>query len=131
VLRRFKEDLAEDFEFMKTIFEGDKLSEKDVLEILETLRSRYERLDRIFGEKVKGTEQPIYEGKIPVWLHPHVIPELIDTSLDKVERRLEKWGLIESGAQPSQPEDLMKFPERPHKKEVEEGGEEEPESEES
>ncbi len=71
-----------------------KSMEDYVLEMMDTLKSRYDKMRSIFGDsKVKSedAEVPI-DGKVPAWMV--YAPKLLDSALDSVERRLEKMGLV-------------------------------------
>jgi len=116
-LKRFKEEGKAAFEFMRELFEPKTISEEDLANMMEVLRRKKEAIDKIFGTPVKTSGEVTYDGKVPVVLHPDVIPGVIDRSLDTVERRLEKWGVIEAKQPELKPkvpeEELIKLPERP------------------
>jgi len=68
-------------------------------EELQKLKNEIDFWADIFGykraEAVRATEPPYFEGKMPVWLHPQYgIPGLVDLTLEKVEKRLARWGII-------------------------------------
>lgn len=68
---------------------------EDVLvDMLDQLRNRWEKLDGLFGKsRVRGEEAEIpIEGKIPAWMV--YAPRAVERVLDNVERRLERWGMI-------------------------------------
>lgn len=71
-----------------------KSMEDYVLEMMDALRARYDKMRNIFGDsKVRSedAEVPI-DGKVPAWMV--YAPKLLDSALDSVERRLEKLGLV-------------------------------------
>jgi len=72
---------------------------KQLREALMNIKKEIDFWAEIFGykraEAVRATEPPYFEGKMPVWLHPQYgIPGLIDITLEKVEKRLARWGIL-------------------------------------
>ena len=87
---------------------------KSFLEQVTEAREQYASLEGIFGSKTTGAEPIKYKGEIPIWLHPQLIPELIDSSMDKIERRLDRWGIINEKSSSSTSDDnLPEFPQKP------------------
>ena len=87
---------------------------KSFIEQMAEAKTQYESLGGYFGKQTSGAEPIKYSGEVPIWLHPQLIPELIDGSMDKIERRLDRWGIIgEVKATPSQDEALPDFPVKP------------------
>jgi len=118
-IKRLREDAKEEYEALKEIFEGKQITVDDLIDALGRLKNQYNKLDQLFGTRTSGVEPVKYKGELPVWMHPKALPELIDSSLERIERRLIKWGVIpREGAQEVEGP-LMKFPERPRPKKEE------------
>lgn len=78
-----------------------------VIDMMDNMKKKWEKLDSLFGKsRVKGGEAEIpVDGKIPAWMV--YAPQLADRIMDNVERRLEKFGLIEKN------EEVKSVPEFP------------------
>jgi len=85
-----------------------------MVESIKTMRTEYDALGNIFGtgSKVSGEEAVVYEGKLPIWMHPKAVVGTIDQALDTIEKRAKKWGIIEEEGGPPR-EELLKLPPRP------------------
>jgi len=116
-ISKMKEQAKEEYMALRDIFEEKTITADDLVNALGRLKEQYEKLDGLFGAKT-SSEQPVkYKGEMPIWMHPKGIPQLIDNSLDAIERRLSKWGLIVPEGQGAMPEGpIMKFPEKPKPK---------------
>jgi len=108
-LNRALKSAKSEYEELKKFFEARAVSEEDIFDAVTKAHDRWERLGKIFGagERIKKSEEPIYEGKIPMWLHPKVIPGLAEEILDSIERRASRWGLISPEIEE---EELIKLP---------------------
>lgn len=119
-MAQLKEEAAEQFAVMAPFFGfagvgGDK--PKTFLEEMEAAKGQFDTLKKYFGDQTTGAEPITYEGAVPIWLHPQLIPELLDTSLEKIEKRLTKWGIVDEEEDKRKPEDdLPAFPEKPKPK---------------
>ena len=92
---------------------------EEYLDDLEQKRfDRFKNMAERHGYVPKGSTSgeafPEYEGKLPIWMHPKGVPEMIDQGMEKVERRLEKWKLIPSGKKSvGKEESVFEMPPRP------------------
>jgi len=88
---------------------------KAFLRNMKASKELYSELGSVFGggERVTGKESVPYEGKLPIWMHPDVIPGMIDRSLNTVETRLKDWGMIETKEEKAAGEELLKIPPKP------------------
>lgn len=85
-------------------------------EILLAAKGDYDELVTIFGQVSSGGEGAKYEGSIPMILHPDVIPKLVDGTLNSLESRMMKWGLIEGNNPSAKPtETIIELPVKPQK----------------
>jgi hypothetical protein len=83
-----------------------------LMENLKAARADFQELGSLFGGATKTSEDVLYEGKLPVWMHPKAIVGTIDMALDTIERRGKTWGLIASEQQGGGQE-LIKLPAKP------------------
>lgn len=112
-----KEEAREEFEMIAPLLGfsgggGDSYTKGDIMDALEEAEDDYERLNKIFGERTTGGGDITYEGTVPVWLHPKLIPELVDGTLEKIERRMDKWGLVEPEGSGKEERRIPPFPDR-------------------
>jgi len=118
-LAKLKEDAKAQFEAIAPLFGfGTPAGEpKSIIEQLREARDDYNALGDFFGDRTSGAEPIKYEGAVPIWLHPGLIPELLDTSLEKIERRLTKWGVVDDEKDKVKvDDDLPPFPPKPKPK---------------
>ncbi len=124
-ITKMKDELSEMYDVLGRILGKSSSSDEDLIRRLEGLKEKYERLDSLFGGR-KVEQGPVYEGKIPMWLHPQVIKTVVELPFDVIEEKLKKWGFIQEGVEQVESSGLIKIPPRP-----EEGEEGESEGEES
>jgi len=87
---------------------------KTGIDILLDAKADFDKLSGIFGTVSQGGEGAKYEGTIPMLFHPDVIPKLVDGTLNSLESRMIRWGLIEgkeATAKPTKP--LIELPKKP------------------
>lgn len=121
-----KEKASLEYELVKGFFEGgsggtrppEGMSMEDWIDDLE--QKRFDRFAKMAGrygytrgESTSGEAMPEYEGKFPIWLHPKGIPMIVDESMEKIEKRLARWGMLGTGTQQESGDELLKFPKKP------------------
>ena len=87
-------------------------------------RKRFEETAKVFDfvprGSVTGEQPPEYDGKLPIWLHPQGIPKLVETVLNEVDKKFQKWNLVgseETKKVTIKPESsLFRMPQRPESK---------------
>ena len=114
-MKEAKEDLAGAFEVLGPMAGYTKAGEgkqKTVVEQLQEAKAQKVVLDDLFpGSTTKSEDVPI-EGKIPAWLV--YAPQVVDKSMDSIEKRLTRWGLIEEqGVGSGGEKEFIRLPEKP------------------
>ena len=91
---------------------------KTLLEEIREAKAQQKDLNEFFPLSTTGTggtQQIPISGTIPAWLA--YTPQVIDTAMDSVEKRLSKWGLVEAeGVGGSPKQEIIKLPEKPRAK---------------
>lgn len=101
--------------------EGVVSDSKNFKKMLLETKKEFDELAELFGYAPKR-ETDIQEkripvkGEIPAWLV--YMPDAVDTALEKIERRLERWGVVEKKESEIEKamegeEELIKLPEKP------------------
>ena len=120
-LAALKDEAQAEFNIIAPLF-GIQIGEggpKSFVEQYREAKAEFQELSGLFGSTTGGLEAIKYEGTVPIWLHPQLIPELVDTTMDKLEKRLTRWGLVEDDESVARREDdeaLPTFPEKPKEK---------------
>ena len=113
-IAEMKEEAKGEYEVLKDIFEEKTITADDLIDAMDTLKSRHTKLDGLFGERTSGEESVKYTGELPVLMHPKAIDGLLQVIENRLDRWGRKFGLLEEEGKGSMPEGpLMKFPEKP------------------
>jgi hypothetical protein len=137
-LRKYAEDMKAAQDDLKATFEvlgpmagfkkAGESSEDEILNVLETAKKKKERYENLFPSATTDSQKIPISGSIPAVVA--YAPTLIDQSLDSVEKRLKKWGLVEEvGSETVEHKEIIKMPEKP-KRAMEKKAEEEAKKEE-
>lgn len=132
-LKDTKQDIEEVGSLFKDVFAGGSGEQKGIVDQLIEAKGEWEKLGTLFGSPTtQQNEPPKYEGTLPMWFHPDVVPRLVDGTLNSIESRMRSWGLIEGSGDTIPDEEIIKLPKKPAPKSQEtetEAEDEETESE--
>lgn len=119
-LSSIKDEAQEEYKILSILFGNPQSNSGDILDQIVAAKEKFTTLQGIFGTPTtSGTQPPKYEGSLPMWAHPDVIPRMVDQSLNNIEKRLKNMGLIEKGSAVPDKE-LITLPEKPKKKVISE-----------
>jgi hypothetical protein len=131
-MRQTKEDLTVALETLAPMVGFVKPGEskqKSLIEQIKEAKADQQTLNDAFPLANTSSQQIPISGSIPAVVA--YAPTLIDQSMDSIEKRLKKWGLVEeAGAEAVEHKDVIKMPEKPTKA-MEKKAEEETKKEES
>lgn len=147
-MTQLKEEATAQFNVMAPFFGfagGGAGGPKTFIEQLTESKEQYDILKGFFGDHTSGEEPIKYTGDVPIWLHPKLIPGVVDGIFENIEKRLDRWGALPKSKEKEKEEakaELPPYPKRPSRREkpevekelgeiTEENPEEEPEVEEN
>jgi hypothetical protein len=107
-LKDFRDQLHEAYNIIGEVV--GKPSEETIIETMQNLRKKYDQLAEIFGSKTSSGATIPVEGKLPAWFV--YMPNLTDEVMNTVEKRLARWGVIESSEKTSG-ERILNLPKKP------------------
>ena len=116
--KAMKEDLAVFFDTFGPMFGYGKSSgqQKTLIEQLKEAREMKDTLDKIFPSSTTKSQEIPIAGSIPAWMV--YAPKVVDESMDHIEKRLAKWGVIGETGAGAAPKEIIKLPEKPKAAEV-------------
>jgi hypothetical protein len=110
--KAMKEDLSAFFETFGPMFGyGKGGQQKTLIEQLKEAREMKDTLDKIFPTSTTKSQEIPIAGSIPAWMV--YAPKVVDESMDNIERRLAKWGVIGESSAGAAPKEIIKLPEKP------------------
>jgi hypothetical protein len=74
-------------------------------------KARFNELDAVFSGKPAAKDEAMYEGKLPIWMHPKAIVGTIDAAMNTVEKHLRRMGIVSSEEEKA--EEILKLPDKP------------------
>lgn len=124
-MKQTKEDLAVVADVLAPMMGYTKpgeVKQKTVIEQLKEAKTEQQTLNELFPLANTASQQIPISGSIPAALA--YAPTMIDQSLDAVEKRLRRWGLVEEeGVGEVEHKEIIKLPEKPKRAEKEEAKE--------
>jgi hypothetical protein len=115
--KAMKEDLAVFFDTFGPMFGyGKGGQQKTLIEQLKEAREMKDTLDKIFPSSTTKSQDIPIAGSIPAWMV--YAPKVVDESMDNIEKRLAKWGVIGETGAGAAPKEIIKLPEKPKAAEV-------------
>lgn len=114
-MKGIKDDLSVFLEVFGPMAGYSKLGEnepKGLIEQLKEAREMKDTLETIFPSSTTKSEAVPISGSIPAWMV--YAPEVVDRSMDNIEKRLRRWGFIEEiGLGAGGEREIIKLPEKP------------------
>jgi hypothetical protein len=121
-LRRFAEDIKQSKEDLGAAMEvigpmmgyakPGESKQVSVVEQLKEAKQELKDLQDIFPQSTTGTKEIPITGSVPAALV--YAPQVLEQSLDAIEKRLDRWGLVEGkSAQGAGSQEIIKLPEKP------------------